>query len=162
MLLCIMYNVEDAKRKLEAYCAYQDRCHKEVITKLKSMNMIPLAIDVIVNHLIEHEFLNEERFAKSFVRGKFRHKKWGKIRLVRELKMREISRFNIDIALKEITSEAYFNTFHELAEKKWNATNENNILKKKKKVLDYLLYRGWETHLIYEKLQDLEISNKKT
>ena len=59
------YTVTEAKSKLEHYCAYQERCHKEVIQKLKDMQMIPEAIDVIVVHLIEHNFLNEERFAKA-------------------------------------------------------------------------------------------------
>ena len=101
------YTVEEATRKLEHYCAYQDRCHKEAVAKLRSMGMIPLAIDTIITHLITHRFLNEERFAKSYARGKFQIKKWGKNRIVRELKIREISRFNIKTALKEISDSDY-------------------------------------------------------
>ena len=70
------YSLDEAQKKLEFYCAYQERSHKEVVTKLKDMRMIPDAIDVIVVHLIQNNFLNEERFAKAFVRGKFRIKKW--------------------------------------------------------------------------------------
>jgi regulatory protein len=66
------YTVDEAQKKLESYCAYQERCHKEVRTKLQEMRMIPEAIDAIMVHLIQHNFLNEERFAKAFVRGKFR------------------------------------------------------------------------------------------
>ena len=69
------YTIDEAQKKLENYCAYQERCHKEVRAKLKSMRMIPEAIDKIMVHLINHNFLNEERFAKTFVRGKFRIKK---------------------------------------------------------------------------------------
>ena len=75
------YTVQEAKERLEAYCAYQERCHREVVTKLRTMGMIPLAIDDIVVHLIQNGFLNEERFAKSFARGKFRIKKWGRVRM---------------------------------------------------------------------------------
>ncbi|MFP2995520.1 regulatory protein RecX [Spongiivirga sp. MCCC 1A20706] len=149
------YTVTEAKRKLEAYCAYQDRCHKEVITKLKNMNMIPLAIDTIVSHLIEHNFLNEQRFAQSFARGKFNIKKWGRNRIVRELKLRDISKYNIDKALKEIDSHAYFETLDALAKKRLAQLTDKNPYKKKKKLADYLLYRGWESHLVYEKINQL-------
>jgi len=148
------YTVEQAQKKLESYCAYQERCHKEVKSKLKDMRMIPEAIDNIVVHLIEHNFLNEERFAKAFVRGKFRIKKWGKNRLVRELKFREISKYSIDAALKEIDLDDYYNTLNELTKKRIAQVKEKNKYKKKKKVADYLLYRGWESHLVYEKLNE--------
>jgi len=145
------YTVEEATKKLEHYCAYQDRCHKEVIAKLKSMGMIPIAIDTIVGHLITNRFLNEERFAKNYARGKFQIKKWGKNRIVRELKAREISRFNIQTALKEISDSDYFETFDDLAKKKADQITESNPLKARKKLIDYLLYRGWEAAMVYEK-----------
>ena len=146
------YTVDEAKRKLEHYCVYQERCHKEVRQKLRDMRMIPEAIDNIIVHLIEHNFLNEERFAKAFVRGKFRMKKWGKNRLVRELKFRAISKYSIDVALKEIDLDAYEQTLDELVQKRIAQVKESNIYKKKKKVADYLLYRGWESALVYDKI----------
>ena len=81
------YTVQEAKASLEAYCAYQERCHREVVAKLRTMGMIPLAIDDIVVHLIQYGFLNEERYARSFTRGTFYSKKWGKLRIQRELKL---------------------------------------------------------------------------
>ena len=72
------YTVEEAKRRLERYCAYQERSHRQVREKLREMRMIPLAIDEVIVHLIKHDFLNEERFARSYARGKFRLKKWGR------------------------------------------------------------------------------------
>ena len=149
------YTVNEALKKLEYYCSYQDRCHKEVEDKLHKMNMIPEAKEKIIVHLIEHKFLNEERFAKSFARGKFRIKKWGKQRIVRELKFKGISKYNIDSGLKEISEEDYLQTFNELAEKKFNSITETNIYKKKKKLIDYLLYRGWETNLVFDKVTQL-------
>nr|WP_299170940.1 regulatory protein RecX [uncultured Allomuricauda sp.] len=148
-------SVQEAKRKIEGYCAYQDRCHKEVLQKLVDMRMIPEAIDQIMAHLIQENYLNEERFAKSFARGKFSIKKWGKNRIVNELKQRQISTFNIKSALKEIEEEDYRNTLNELALKRLGQLNESNIQKKRKKLADYLLYRGWESHLVYEKLKEL-------
>jgi len=149
------YTVDEALKKLEYYCAYQDRCHKEVTSKLRGMHMIPKAIDHIINHLIQHNFLNEERFAKSFARGKFRVKKWGKRRIVQELKLRDISKYNINSALKEISEEDYFEVFNELSEKRWKQLEGEKLQIRKKKCIDYLLYRGWEVNMVYDKIQFL-------
>ena len=146
------HTVEEAQKKLEHYCSYQERCHDEVIQKLKSYNIIPQAIDLIVVHLIDNNFLNEERFACSFARGKFRIKHWGKRRITNELKARNISKYNIDRALKEITPDEYLESFHTIADKQWETVNEGNILKKKKKVMDYLLRKGFESSLVQEKV----------
>ncbi len=148
------YTVDEAQKKLENYCAYQERCHKDVRIKLKGMRMIPEAIDQIMVHLIQQNYLNEERFAKSFVRGKFRIKKWGKNRLVRELKFREISKYSVDRALKEIELGEYYETLDQLIQKRIAQVKEKHPYKRKKKVADYLLYRGWESNLVYEKLNE--------
>lgn len=147
--------VAEALKKMEHYCAYQDRCHKEITEKLKTMHLIPEAQEKIILHLLEHNFLNEERFSKSFARGKFRIKKWGKQRIIRELKFRYISEYNIKIALKEIDDQEYLSTFHELSEKKYNTILTSDPYKKRKKLIDYLLYRGWENHLVFEKAREL-------
>lgn len=149
------YTVDEALKKLQRYCAYQERCHVEVRKKLQEMNMIPDAVDHIIVQLIRHDFLNESRFAKTFVQGKFNQKKWGRIRLRQELKKRAISRTILDKALEEISDEEYMNSFDELALKRLNQIKERNTYKKKKKLADYLLYRGWESHLVYDKVNQL-------
>ncbi len=149
------YTVNEALKKLEYYCSYQDRCHKEIEDKLVKMNMIPEAKEIIILHLLEHNFLNEERFSKSFARGKFRIKKWGKHRIVRELKYKGVSKHNIDSALKELSEEDYLTTFNELAKRKYESLSDSNKQKMKKKFVDYLLYRGWESYLVYEKVNEL-------
>jgi len=146
------YTVEEAQRKLEHYCAYQERCHDEVIQKLKSLNMIPQAIDAIVVHLLDHNFLNEERFACSFARGKFRIKQWGRRRITNELKARNISKYNIDRAMKEIPQGEYLETFYVIADKQWETVRESNLFKKKRKVMDFLLRKGYESNLVQEKI----------
>ena len=150
------YSITEAQNKLENYCAYQERCHKEIVEKLRGMNMIPQAIDLIIVHLIDNKYLNEERFACSFARGKHRIKHWGKIRIVNELKFRNVSQYNITTALKEITPEEYNATFHALAERQWPNIRETNTVKKRKKFCDFLLRKGFESNLIYEKVKDLE------
>ena len=147
--------VEKTKKKMEYYCSYQERCHQEVENKLTSMSLVGEAKEYILLHLLENDFLNEERFSKAYARGKFRIKKWGKQRIVRELKFRNISEYNIASALKEIEVEEYYTAFDELAKKKVSTILETNIYKKRKKLADYLLYRGWEAALVYEKVMEL-------
>ncbi|MCK0158624.1 RecX family transcriptional regulator [Cellulophaga sp. F20128] len=149
------YTITEATKKLEYYCAYQERCHKEVTQKLKDMGMIPDAIDLVITHLITANFLNESRFAQSFARGKFSIKKWGKRRIVSELKQRHISVYNITLALKEISEDDYRNTLDVLAKKRLESIKETSVQKRRKKLADYLLYRGWESHLVYETISNL-------
>ena len=148
------YTVDEARQKLEQYCAYQERCHDEVVQKLRSLNMIPLVADTIIAHLIEHNYLNEERFARSFARGKHRIKYWGRERIKNELKRRNISRYNIEAALKELPEKEYLENFYTLAEKQWNSIREANIQKKKKKFFDFLTRKGYESNLIYNTISD--------
>lgn len=149
------YSATEAQKKLESYCVYQDRCYKEVTNKLREMQMIPLAIDEILTKLVADNFLNEERFAKSYARGKFNIKHWGKNRIVRELKFRNISAYNIKTALKEINEVDYLEKLHVLATKKMASVTEANVFKQRKKIADYLLYRGWESHLVFDKLREI-------
>ena len=150
-----VFTVDEVKRKLEQYCVYQDRCHKEIEQKIKDYNLIPEARELILLSLLQDNFLNEERFSKSFARGKFRIKKWGKQRIVRELKFRNISKYNITIGLKEIDEEEYISTLYSLLEKKNKLTIETNQFKRKKKIADYLLYKGFESSLVYEAINTI-------
>jgi regulatory protein len=105
--------------------------------------------------LIDGDYLNEERFALAFVRGKFKIKKWGRHRLTSELKQRNISKYLIDNALKQISDAAYKETFESLAQKKAASITGVSAFKKKKKLADYLLYRGWEFSMVYEKVNQV-------
>lgn len=150
------FTLLEAQIKLEHYCSYQERCHLEVVQKLRTLGMIPQAIDLIMVHLIDNNFLNESRFACSFARGKHRIKSWGKIRIINELKSRHISKFNVDLALKEITENEYWITFEQLANRKWEMITEKNALKKRKKFCDFMLRKGFSSAMVYEKMKELE------
>ena len=147
---------------MERYCAYQERCHVEVDKKLLEMRMIPEAREVILLHLLENDFLNEQRFAMSFARGKFRIKGWGKVRITRELKQRQISPYVIKKAVGQIEEEDYLKALKELARKKYNSLKENSIWKKRRKVSDFLLYRGFESDLVHEAIDAVEQEERKT
>ena len=149
------YTVQEIQQKIAQYCVYQDRCHKEVEEKIKSYDLIPEAREMILLNLMKDNFLNEERFAKSFARGKFRIKHWGKNRIVNELKMRDISPYNIKTALKEIDDKEYINTIYKITENRNNAISETNHYKRKKKLIDFLLRKGFETDLIFKTIDDV-------
>ena len=150
------YSLQEIQQKLEYYCAYQERCYKEVETKLFDFHLTAEEKEQVLIYLIENNFINEERFAKSFVRGKHNYKFWGKNRITNELKFRNISSRIIQEALKEIPETTYLENFHRLAEKHWDSIKERKGPKKNKKFVDYLLRKGYETHLIFEKLRELE------
>ncbi|MFV8357716.1 regulatory protein RecX [Flavobacterium sp. XS1P32] len=151
-----VFSVQEALKKIEHYCAYQERCHDEVVQKLRTMKMDADEIDTIIVKLIQDNFLNESRFACSFARGKHRIKFWGKIRVVNELKFRNIGQYNINLALKEISNEEYLETFDKIALRNWDSIKETNLQKKRKKFCDYLLRKGFESNLIYDKAKELE------
>lgn len=149
------YTVEEALQKLMQFCAYQDRSQKEVEDKLDAMRMIPQAKEKIIICLMQENFLNEERFARSFVRGKFRIKKWGRIKIKQELKKKEISTPIIKLGLAEIKETDYRKTLYDLAEKKEEKINESNSFKKKTKLADHLLRKGYESSLVFECVNEI-------
>lgn len=145
-----------ALQKMTSYCAYQERCHVEVEMKLKEYKLIPEAREKILLYLMEEDFLNETRFAESFARGKFAFKKWGRLRIINELKLRKISDYNIKKALKQINDSVYYESFDTWSEQKWDSLSNELIHKAKQKFINYFRYRGWENSLIFEKLTELE------
>lgn len=149
------YTLKEATIKLMQFCAYRDRSQKEVEEKLIEMRMIPAAREKIIIQLMQENFLSEERFARSFARGKFRIKKWGRNKIKQELKAREISTPLIKIALTEINDEDYINTLGELAVKKSLLLKEKDTFKKRNKLNNYLLQKGFESSLVYEVTNDL-------
>jgi regulatory protein len=144
------YSVKEATVKLMQFCAYRDRSHKEVEEKLRTMRMIPAAQEQIIIQLMQEDFLNEERFARSFARGKFRIKRWGKVKITQELKFKKISAPIIKLALTEINQEEYISTLYEIAEKKLKLLKEPDKYKQKRKLADFLLRRGYESSLVFD------------
>ena len=152
-------SVTEAKRKIEAFCAYQERCHKEVEEKLKSMGMIDESIAHIIGHLIEQNYLNEERFTVQFTLGKLRIKSWGLERILRELKLRGISSYNLKTAAKVYEEGPYLEIFDRLAQKQFASLKGLTVTIKKRKLFDYLRYRGWPSDLVIEKINELVVDD---
>lgn len=150
-----MLDLSQIKKKLADYCVYQDRSHYEVEQKLKELRTLNEdERGEILIWLIQNNFLNEERFSKSYARGKFYQKKWGKNKIKQGLKQKRIPTNLIDKGIEEINEEDYKSTLMELTEKKWNIIRESEIYLKKKKIYNYLLQKGYEYNLINEILKN--------
>lgn len=150
-----MLDLPQIKKKLADYCIYQDRSHYEVEQKLKELRTLnENERGEILIWLIQNNFLNEERFSKSYARGKFYQKKWGKIKIKQGLKQKRIPTNLIDKGIKEINEDDYKSALMELTEKKWNIIRESEVYLKKKKIYNYLLQKGYEYNLINEILKN--------
>lgn len=139
---------EQALQKLRQYCAYQERSHSEVISKLWDLGVRKAEHDEIVAALIEDDYLNEERFAIQYAGGKFRMKDWGRKKILYALKEKGVSTYCINKAMKAIPDEDYIKTLQQLTEKKYASLKGEQYLIRKKKTMDYLLQKGFEPDLI--------------
>jgi regulatory protein len=146
----LTYTIEEATILLERYCVYQDRCHVEVEQKLKQMRIIQEGQEQIILHLFANNFLNEERFSRSFVRGKFSQKAWGRLKIKAALKQKGISDRNIMSGFKEIDEDTYLSNLENLAQKKHELITEKNAFKKRQKLYLFLVQKGYEQDLINE------------
>ena len=153
-------NVKDILKKIEYYCNYQERSHREVTEKLYKMGIKKTTIDEMLANLIQNDFLNEARFAKQYTNGKFKIKFWGKKRIKYGLKKHNISDYNIRDALKNIKEEDYKKTLNNITLKVLGSCQKENLKKKKEKVFLALKYRGWESDLIYEQIKKINEANQ--
>jgi regulatory protein len=145
---------KEAKIKLYRYCVYQERCHQEVKEKLSELGLWGDEAEAIITHLIQEGFLNEERFAKAYASGKFRLKHWGKLKIVRALEQRGLSRHCILAGLKEITESDYRQTILQLLEKKTSITEAPNIYTLRDKVAKFVIHKGFEPELVWGLLKE--------
>jgi regulatory protein len=144
---------DQALQRGKLYCAYQERSHAETKDKLYSFGLSKTDVEKTISQLIEEDYLNEERFAAAFARGKFRMKHWGRVKIKYELKQRRVSEYCIKKAMQEIDDEEYAETLKKLCEQKLKELgSEETELMKKKKVRDYLLQKGYEHELIMQNI----------
>jgi len=139
---------------IQHYCAYQERCHSEVRGKLLELHVYGQDLEEAMAALIADDFLNEERFARSYTRGKFRIKQWGRKKIINELKKKKVSEYCIRKGLLEINEDAYAETLQTLFDKKaTELRGERNIWIRKQKMQRYLLQKGYEQDMIAELLK---------
>ncbi len=146
-----------ALQKLKHYCAYQERCHKEVKDKLYTYGLYTNDVDMCISTLIEENYLNEERFAIAYAGGKFRIKKWGRVKIKYSLKQKQVSEYCIKKALLQLDDDVYMENLQKLATKKWESLKgEKNIYIKKRKLKDCLQLQGYELDLIAQQIKEMQ------
>lgn len=150
---------DKALRKLQAYCAYQERCHKEVRQKLLDLGIYGDDLEQIITELIEGNFLNELRYAIAFAGGKFRVKRWGRLKIKRALQQNHISTYCIRKALASELPEAdYKTTLLQVLQKKNRLTKARNDYERRQKLALYALERGYESELVWPLVRGLDLT----
>lgn len=142
------------KKKIEYFCAYQERCHLDVTKKLNKLGVFGDNADEYVCYLIDENFLSETRFSEAFVRGKFNNNNWGKNKIIRELKSRNISDWNISNALKQINDLDYNTKLKKLCVKQVELSDKPKA-ELRNKVIKSLSLKGWEIDLIINQINQL-------
>jgi len=144
----------DLRTMITRYCQYQERCQKEVRNKLYENGAHKSEVEELLMELINLKLLDEERYARSFARGKFRIKNWGRRKIVYELKQNQISDYCINKGLGEIDEDEYLQTLVRLTERKMSdILKDKNIFTRRAKLQRYLSQKGYEHELVAEMLK---------
>ena len=143
---------KDALRKAAPFCAYQERTQREVRGRLAEWGVLGDDAEAVIAELIQQNYLNEERFAKSFAGGKFRVKGWGKRKIKQHLQQRGITGHNLEGAMQEIAPADYRDTLAAMLAKKRQSLRDDNPLVIKQKLVRYALSKGYESDLIFSVL----------
>ncbi len=146
---------QQALQKIYHYCAYQERSHKEVRNKLYSYGLWRNEVEDLLARVITEGYLNEQRFAASFAGGKFRLKKWGRVKIERALEAHDLTSKCIKSGLKEIDPQEYMDTLKTMILKKWKTTSEINPFEKRDKVASYAIMKGYEPDLVWGIIREM-------
>jgi regulatory protein len=152
--------IEAALEKARRFCNYQERCTSEVNQRLKDWNVTGTDAEKIINDLVENDLVNEERFAKAFARGKFRVKGWGTQKIQSGLRAKKISNEHIQAALSELPQTDQDNTLQQLLEKKNKLLKETNPLKRKVKLGNYAMQKGYRGEKVWKAIAALVAESK--
>jgi len=144
-------------QKLERYCSYQDRCTRDVVLKMEGWKVAKSMQEKLLKQLRSEGFVDDLRFASSFVRGKFSVSKWGRIRIGYELRSRQLPEVIITEALQEIVEEAYLDAIRSLIIKKSGEINPKKTLNKREKIIKFVVGKGFEIDLVLRMIQEIKI-----
>lgn len=144
----------EALAKIQRYCAYQERSHRQVKNKLYGYGLHTGQVDEIISQMITQGFLNEERFARAFAGGKFRMQKWGRLKIINELEQLGLTKSCISRGMREIDPADYARTLKTLIRKKFAEVKEPNLFKKRDKIARFVIGKGYEPDLVWEYIRD--------
>ncbi|MDX2302381.1 MAG: regulatory protein RecX [Microscillaceae bacterium] len=154
------YTIQQAYVKASKFCAYQERTQQEVREKIYSYGIFGEEAEEVICQLIADNFINEERFAKAYAGGKFRLKKWGRLKIERNLRQKGLSQYCIRQGLAEIEQQEYEQTLEQLLHKKRELLQGIEAWEMRQKLFQFLSFKGYESELILEKIQELEKKHK--
>ncbi len=146
-------NVEALTEKARRYCAYRERCTREVEEKLLRLGAGRYAIDQVIRLLRDEDFLNDQRYASIFVRGKFRQNGWGKVKIKAALLAKNIPEGDIHEALEEIDTDDYIGKLRALMTKKKQELQTRNKAELRAKTAAYCIQKGYEPELVWEMMR---------
>lgn len=146
---------EQIIHKLETFCSYRERCTSEINQKLYQLQVEKNDFDFYINYLKENNFLNETRYANSFARGKNAIKKWGRKKIVMELKFRQIDESTVQQSLLQIDEGMYLIKLQDVLEKKNRIIKETDPFKRKQKLIQFAMQKGYEYEIINEALKNM-------
>jgi len=150
-----IYDLNEARDKIRAYCLYRERSQTETRDKLLGYGLLPEIADTLLSELIQERFVDEERFARAYVRGKYRIKRWGKTRIKQGLYPHKLSDYVLRKAFSEIDPDRYFENLQYLAAKRWPLTKAKNDYQRRQNLFAYLMRQGYESDLIREVIEEL-------
>jgi len=150
-----IYDLKIIKERIRHYCAIMDRCQYQVLNKLKSYGVSDALADDLLIELIQNKYVDEERFARSYCSGKFKIKRWGKKKISFELYKLKVPKSCVERAMAEIDQSDYMDTIAHLTDKKMDTLKDKNTFVRKKKVVDYLLRKGYESELVWSYVHKL-------
>ena len=142
--------------KMAKYCAYQERCVKDVRDKLKTFDLPQKEKDKIIDYLVDNRFVNDERFARSFVRGKINQSGWGINKIRFHLIQKGIAKDIIDEALGRTDEDLYRQRLIDILKVKSKTVKAENDYERKRKLAAYAMQKGFEASLVWEVLKDLD------
>lgn len=146
---------KEAVTRLAKYCVYQERSQQQVRNKCYELGLYSDEVEEVIAELITEGFINEERFAQSYVRGKFRLKKWGRIKILAGLQQHQLSKYCIDKGMSEISEGEYLDTLNNLLEKKIASLPEENTYIIHQKVARYIINKGFEPELVWNRIKEI-------
>lgn len=145
-----MQDLKDLIGKAQHYCAYRERCHAEVKSKLYDWGAPTTLVNETMTRLIEQGYLNEERYALAYCRGKFIYNQWGRNKILQGLKLKQISPYCIKKGLQSINETDYIESLNKLIKNYWLKQKGLSEFNKKGKTARYALQKGYESNLVWE------------
>lgn len=148
--------------KIAAYCSKAERSEYDVKRKLQNWELESESIKNIISRLKKENFLNEERFCRAFIKDKIQFNKWGKTKIVFELKKKYISESIINNSFDEFNNDEFETPLMKILSTKIKSVKANSDYEKRTKLIRFALGRGYSFEQIQKCLSKLMDSDSET